>query len=1527
MRTSCALLFLIPALTFGEDRIPVGVARIDITPDYRVRLSGYGNRREESDGVEQRIWAKAMAIGDDQNGVVLLTVDNLGVPEEVNGVVARRLKERFGWDRSRLAVCSSHTHSAPMLTNVAPTLFGMPIPPEHQRNIDRYTRELTQKLVTVVEEAIKARQPSLIEFARGKVGFAANRRTANGPVDHDLPVVRVTDAQGGIRAVLANYACHCTTLGGDFNRIHGDWAGHAQELIERSIPGCVAMVSIGCGADANPSPRTGLKFSLQHGEALAAEVQRLMKGKWKRLKPPTKTSYASITLQFDKIPSRAEWEQRAKQPGAIGYHAQVQIKRLDAGDTLPTTLPYPVQSWVFGDDLVMVFLGGEVVVDYSLRLKRQFDASRIWVTAYANDVPCYIPSVRILNEGGYEAEGAMIYYNRPTRFAPDVEQRIIEEVRRQLPECFRGVRDPNEFPPPREPEESRRAIQVKPGLQVELAAAEPLVQSPVAIDWGPDGKLWVVEMYDYPTGVDGNYKPGGRVKYLLDTNADGRYDQAVTLAEDLPFPTGVMAWRKGVLVCAAPDVLYLEDTDGDGRADIRRVILTGFDVSNFQARVNGLSDGLDGWVYAASGLMGGRITAKIGPAISIDLGGRDLRFHPEHGLPEAVSGLSQQGRVRNDEGDWFGNDNSNLLWHYPLDESYLRRNPNFHVPPARVDVTTGDADPNRLFPVSRLQRRFNDLHHAGRVTSACAPTIYRDDWLGAEYGGNAFICEPVHNVVTRRVLEPRGLTYRGRRADDEQSREFLASTDSWFRPVQVRTGPDGALWVVDMYRFVIEHPRWIPPDRLAELDVRAGADRGRIYRVVPVGKSARKVPPLAALSPPELVQTLDSPNGVVRDLAQRRLIELAPAATDELRQLIRKGGPRGRLHALCVLGTTKRLDESTLRAALNDSSAAVRRWAIRWAEPLVATHAEWREEVSRREKDDDLRVRCQLAYSLGVAKSDTSAAVLARLAAQDGRDPYFRSAILSSLSPETLSPFLANLVKNGAQPSSREVLSSAWSLVPVMLPTSQWETLIREISAAQIGVVDRLRLLAAMVESIDRRREPWPDSLKSMIDAWSQDARRLLEDEKSSLEEKALAIRFLGRSPRHADADVRRLVSFVRPVSPPELQRAALDRLGTVDSLHVAASIVEIWRELTPTQRPVVMDLLLSRRSWIEPLVSALESGVIRPSDLNTQQRSTLLRNAPSETRTRVEKLLEGGIDANRQRLVDSYLVSLSKLKGDARRGSDVFARSCAPCHRLGATGHALGPDLAAVTARDLTSWLVAILDPNRALDGRYALLQANTRDGRQLSGMLQAETAGSIVLLAAGGTKHELLRSDLEDLINTGRSLMPEGLETEIPPAAMADLIAFLQASGRPSKQVPGNRPQTVKAQSDGSFRLPAEACAIFGDQITFESEFKNLGFWSGEQDHAVWNVELAQPGRYLVELEFACDAASSGNQLRIEAGGHQLNFRVPSTGGWDRYVTQEVGVITLMPGAAIVVRPVPPLKGALVDLREVRLKPQPSR
>uniref|UniRef100_UPI0037835598 neutral/alkaline non-lysosomal ceramidase N-terminal domain-containing protein n=1 Tax=Prosthecobacter sp. TaxID=1965333 RepID=UPI0037835598 len=438
MKSILLALLILPLAGFAADSTrEVGAASVDITPDYPVRLSGYGGRRLPNTGVSQRIFAKALAIGSDAEGpAVLVTVDNCGVPAAMREEVLKRLATQSKVTDERFAICSSHTHCAPMLIGILPNIFSMDIPAEHLPAIERYTRELTDHIEKVALAALADRKPAALAWGVGRVGFAANRRAFPlKPIDHDLPVLRATDADGKVRAIFTSYACHCTTIGID--EIHGDWAGVAQEALQREFPGAIALTALGCGADQNPNPRRTMELVKQYGEDLGAEAKRLAQGELKPVNGALKCQAKEIHLAYDKLPTRADWEALAASTTAsIAYHAKKNLARLDRNEAIPTHLPYLVQRWSFGDDMAMVFLPGEITVDYSLRIKREFDRSRMWVNGYANDVPCYVPSRRVLDEGGYEGAGAMTYYDRPTKFALDVEERIMSAVHAVMPKQF-----------------------------------------------------------------------------------------------------------------------------------------------------------------------------------------------------------------------------------------------------------------------------------------------------------------------------------------------------------------------------------------------------------------------------------------------------------------------------------------------------------------------------------------------------------------------------------------------------------------------------------------------------------------------------------------------------------------------------------------------------------------------------------------------------------------------------------------------------------------------------------------------------------------------------------------------------------------------------------------------------------------------------------------------------------------------------------------------------------------------------------
>ena len=426
-----------------------GAASVDITPEKPVRLSGYGGRTTVHEGVAQRIFAKALVLKwDAEAPLVMLTVDNCGVPGFLRTeVIARLQKAGLPVVAERFALHSSHTHCAPMLRGMLSFLFGKDLTPEEQAGVNEYTDFLTAALVKVVTDAHGKLAAASLDWEGGQVAFAKNRRkptptgfandiNPEGPVDHDLPVLRVTDAAGKVRAIYTSYACHCTTLG--FNQVHGDWAGCAQADLQKAYPDAIALTAIGCGADQNPQPRREVVLAEQHGAALATEAGRVLSGKLRPVRGPVTVGTREVKLPFEGRKNREDWVKRSQDGNkAVAFHAAHFLKELDAGRPIPEALDYLVQVWTFSEDLCMVNLPGEVVVDYGLRLKKTLKRDRTWVNSYTNDVPCYIPSQRVWEEGGYEADTAMTYYGRPTRFASGVEKIIFDALEPLLPTGYR----------------------------------------------------------------------------------------------------------------------------------------------------------------------------------------------------------------------------------------------------------------------------------------------------------------------------------------------------------------------------------------------------------------------------------------------------------------------------------------------------------------------------------------------------------------------------------------------------------------------------------------------------------------------------------------------------------------------------------------------------------------------------------------------------------------------------------------------------------------------------------------------------------------------------------------------------------------------------------------------------------------------------------------------------------------------------------------------------------------------------------
>ncbi|MFO0427029.1 MAG: PVC-type heme-binding CxxCH protein [Planctomyces sp.] len=1107
--------------------------------------------------------------------------------------------------------------------------------------------------------------------------------------------------------------------------------------------------------------------------------------------------------------------------------------------------------------------------------------------------------------------------------------------------------------PPLSPKDSLSKVKTHSELRVDLVAAEPMVADPVAIDFGPDGRIWVAEMIDYARGAEEEFESTGQIRSLVDQNDDGIPDQATVFIGGLRFPTDVKVWRNGILICDAPDVFYAEDTDGDGKADLKQVLFTGFETYNGQARVNSLQWGLDNWIYGSCGLTGGFITRgdyyRAGglnplPDLSdsqepVNLRGRDFRMRPDTGEIEAVTGRTQQSRVRDDWGNWFGCDNETLAKFYPVSERDLKRNPFVPAPETSVYVPDGE-NAGKLFPDGDLVL-FKLSGSGGRATAACGIGIYRDVILGSEFQGNSFTCEPVNQLIYRQVLARKDALIRGSRAASELDREFMTSTDRWFRPVQARTGPDGGMWIVDMYRFVIEHARWIPEDVLAELNVFAGQGMGRIYRVGPKNRALRKVKDLTKLSSVELAQQLSTENGTTRDLVHQMLVwKKAVDASPILEKLSTADPlPSVRVSALCCLDGIGSLSEPVLGKALRDSDPEVRRHAVRLSSDWLDRSESLRTSVLNLANDSSFVVRLQTAAVLADVPAEAASPVIVSMLSHSN-DPWLTSAVLSSLNRGNILSVLQRVISESStrDQSADRVLATAAGICTSEQLEDAFRVILRKDSEWMSW---QFRAMAQLLDGTDRRTELQYEpsaSLRQSAMSLLETAREILTSRSGKDEQILAAMTLVGRaggavtmkffgSP--SDTDLENLTAAISPAYSSDVQSAAIQSIVRQGSIAGAESLLARLSETSPSVRREILTAILSQQGWRSTLLNALESGNIQPGELDATLRDQIVSHPDREVRRRAEKLLAVGTTSNRRQLVEDWQ-DVAAIEGNSEAGRAVYVKRCSVCHKLDNVGYAVGPDLAALTRKSTNSLLTAILDPNRDSDSRYHGYIAITDDGRSWNGLMVNETGTSVTLREQEGKEHVLLRNRIEELRATGKSLMPEGLEKDISRQDMAHLIAFLIELGPAPRRFPGNQPKTVLPDGSGEIVLTPQEAAIYGHDVRYQVDaaqpqpsVPELLDWKSPDDFVSWRLQLPSSGLYDTWMIYSCH--DFGSDLRLEAGDTTIRHLIASTGSWETFDRALIGTVSLNAGHnTLVIRPFEKLRGKeLMHLREIRLIP----
>ena len=949
------------------------------------------------------------------------------------------------------------------------------------------------------------------------------------------------------------------------------------------------------------------------------------------------------------------------------------------------------------------------------------------------------------------------------------------------------------------------SFRLEPGLRMELIASEPLVIDPVAVAFDEKKIMYVVEDRGYPDPVEPGAPPTklGRVAYLKDEDGDGKYDSRTDFVTGLTYPNGLLPWRGGIFVTCAPNIYYFKDTTGDGVADIKKIVLTGFNSNKTaQIRVSTPVLGLDGWIYISGGLNSGEITSPEHPerpAILFTSG--DGRFNPETLEFQATGGVSQFGLTFDPYGRRFGCSNRHPLQHIVLEPWYLQRNKNLLFTETYQNVSASEANA-KVFPVSGAITSADFIptligrSHTGTFTSACGVIVFNGSALTPEHLGNAFICEPAQNLVQRQVVHRQGVSFQSELP--YEGRDFLASTDESFRPVFLLSGPEGALYVADMYRKVIDHPSYVPEEARGKLDFETGKTQGRIYRIVRKDFDGKSGEPSLESIPllQRLASGLESEIEWTRNTSFRLALEHKDtAAVAGFRRIALKSSrPESRVMALWLLHALHAVDAETLKHSLSDKEPGVREQAVLLAVPFAKNATGLRELLIAKANDNDPRVRFNDALALGDIEAPGIVEALAVIAANDGNDRWVRAAILSGIGsrlPQFLTAFKANSAANPVAVSA--VMQDLGRLFGNGASIPDCRILLKEALDAGSGFDGRIATALGLAEGMNERNDikHSPKGIiysalganaslneKKALETFIEKAVDLAKDKKMPEKFRLGAANLLGYT--NFESSQLALRSLLDAGNSPELQLAAVGSLARLNDLRAASIIIEKnnWSGYTPRVRSAVIAALVSNTTYIDVLFGAIKESIIPAAEIPSLDRERLLKDSNPVISKKAALVFSDVESGTRMKVYEEYKSILEK-PGNKEAGKTVFTRVCSSCHSHAGSGGKVGPDLTGVNNQPEDALLLHILAPNYEVLPAYQAISVNTRDNRTISGWLMAETENSVTLKTAFGTEESVLRSNINSLVNSGLSLMPEGLEKSMSKDELRNLIAFLK-SGR---------------------------------------------------------------------------------------------------------------------------------------------------
>jgi putative membrane-bound dehydrogenase-like protein len=1395
------------------------------------------------DRITDPLHARSLVLSDGTTQIAICVVDNCILPLELVDQAKELAKAKTGIDASHIMISATHTHSAVSVSGA----HGTPVQEDYAKDLPSwiadsiaqaqsrmvpaqwgttsvvcdkyiYCRDWLMKPGTATSSVFSGRAGDSVAMNPGYDN--PNKLAPIGPVDMLIPILSIQDLQGKPISMLATF---CTHYAGAPN-ISADYFAVVCERLGKSLRPEEPSSFVGLMSNSTSGNANCVDFSKPSEPFTHIDVGNYVSDKILSVVPSIQYS-PRITLDAElqaiqlavRMPSEAEVV-TAKRYIETHFPDRLPVS-LDenyARETvliseMPSTRKLNLQAFRL-DDFVITANPCESYNETGLKFRQASPFRLTMNVGLANGHAGYIPPPDSFQLGGYTT-----WRCRTSCLEEQAEPKMVDGLSQVMRDLYarrtanKTVTTRRTPTPPLSPQESLQWMELQPGFRIELAASEPNIVDPVSMQIDEHGRMWVVEMRDYPTA---DAQPKSRIVTLQDKDGDGYFESSTVFADKLMFATGVQPWQDGALVTVQGKLLMLRDTDGDGKADKTEVWLDGFAADNPQLRANHPTIALNGWLYIASGLRGGKVKSSVpfakGEQQEVDITNCDLRLNMLTGQIEAIAGPTQFGLTFDQFGRRYGCSNRQPCFEIVSERNDLSMSPLSGLAGPLHEVSKGEAA-SRVYPLVNAWTTSN--LHAGQFTAACGVLVTHSRQFPSSTFATALTCEPTGALVQRRSLQ----RVRGRSVaiPDASEREWLASYDPWFRPVDLYEGPNGDIYVVDMYRAVIEHPDWVPTELKNRPDQRLGDAHGRIYRVTRTESKTKETPSPVAPNQIDFVAWMKHTDGWNRSIATRLAMEKVHRGKDDQLEVARglesiiaaesQQVPLGSIAQACLLATTCDISDpaqiypplllssdttlrsvgwTALRQSLNSNSKANERNVAdaiahndQLRQKLQKDHFEFHEEwlpaawYVAATRDSQPKVNDPFSQRMIHAswnelrtQGDDPHLWMAIAAAYQDISPNWAIYIdmvtdQDSFSPEGLSvstQALRRLAQKGASNSSPALVTvDAFRIIKTIQSKATSSPRRNMCMAILEGYANAGKLEIStnnLLENVVRELATYDSDMNIQCSALA------VLKASSSAASKTLALTLLDSAE-------------------PRLAKQAIETCAVHNTDRFTKWLLDHFPSALPETRQSIFATIRNDPNRLKAMVERLESGAMTIKQFDAAQIQSLRSVQQEDIAPRLAKILSDSINSNRQKVIDDYMEQMSKVavQENANNGRAIFEKNCVACHRLNSVGTQVGPDISDSREQSFEKLLIAILDPNRSIDANYFRYMARTHDGTVVEGVLKDANATTISLQNQNGTK-TIERAEIEELKSSSTSLMPEGIEAQISAKEMAELLWYIK-------------------------------------------------------------------------------------------------------------------------------------------------------